>query len=332
MLPKTLRGRLLLSLLIGLAVLIGLMLYADLPKMVHALGEFEWRYLPAILALVLYNYALRFVKWHFYLGQIGVTAISRRDSLLIFLSGLSMTVTPGRVGEWLKSYFLTETTSTPFSRSAPIIIAERLTDALSMVLIACTGLFLFGFGQPLPFGKGWPIVVSVLALAAGVVAVVWFHPFARRALALAERLPLLSRRVGPIRQFYQSSHILLSPKNLLLATALGVVSWTGEAVAFYLVLLGLGLEGSGLLVVQALFIYASASLAGIVFLTPGGLGVAEGGIIGLCQALLNMAREGAAAATLLIRLSTLWFGVAVGVGALVLITRRLGVTPEPSQT
>jgi len=86
--------------------------------------------LPLVLALTSCNYALRFVKWQYYLRTIGVEGFPRGQSALAYLAGLGMVVTPGKVGEWLKCYLLRELHGTPFSRSAPILIAERLTDCL----------------------------------------------------------------------------------------------------------------------------------------------------------------------------------------------------------
>ena len=74
------------------------------------------------------NYVLRFVKWQYYLKLIGVQGFPRGHSALSYLAGLGMVVTPGKVGEWLKCYLLRELHGTPFTRSAPILIAERLTD------------------------------------------------------------------------------------------------------------------------------------------------------------------------------------------------------------
>ena len=67
----------------------------------------------------------------------------------------------------------------------------------------------------------------------------------------------------------------------------------------------------------------SATLASALLLTPGGLGVAEGGITGLSQVLLDLPRSDAAVGTLVIRFGTLWFGVIVGLVALALVSRSL---------
>jgi uncharacterized membrane protein YbhN (UPF0104 family) len=72
----------------------------------------------------------------------------------------------------------------------------------------------------------------------------------------------------------------------------------------------------------------AATLASALLLTPGGLGVAEGGITGLSQVLLDLTKSDAAVATLVIRFGTLWFGVIVGLVALALVSRDLGRVAE----
>lgn len=291
------------------------MLYADFTKMLRTLANFQWKYLPFILGLTLLNYALRFIKWDYYLHQIGVTNLSKRESLLVFFSGLSMVITPGKLGEWVKSYLLKEMSATPFSRSAPIIIAERLSDGMALILLAAAGLLLFRVG--------WQLVVIVLLLAAAIVAAARYRPLAMRVIALIERLPLISSQAYLLHEFYESSHILFSARNLLFAVGLGFFSWLGECVAFYLVLTGLGMQESAILLVQASFILSVSTLGASIVLLPGGLGAAEGGITGLTQLLVGAPKDVAAAGALIIRFCTLWFGVSLGMIMLFIITRRI---------
>jgi uncharacterized protein (TIRG00374 family) len=316
---KNLRGKFILSLLLGVAVLVGLTAYGDFSEVASAIGDFRWELLPAILALTLVNYLLRFVKWHFYLGQIGVRGLSKWNSFLMFFSGLAMVVTPGKVGEWLKSYLLREVHGTPFARSAPILIAERFTDAIALLLLATAGLILFG--------EAWQFFLVVGVGAVVLLALARHRPTMRLILRTAGRLPVVSRFTHLLEEFYESTHVLFAPRSLILTTLLSVVSWMGEVLAFYLVLVGLGLDATGLLFVQAAFILPVATVAGAVLLTPGGLGVTEGGVTGLLQVIVDMEKGPAAVATLLIRFATLWFGVFVGLAALVPMTRRLAAAP-----
>ncbi|MBI2952813.1 MAG: flippase-like domain-containing protein [Chloroflexi bacterium] len=308
------KGKILFSLAAGLAVYMALAVFADLPKIGQALAAFRWQFIPAILGLTLLNYLLRFVKWHYYLHQIGVRTISSRDSLLVFFSGLSMVVTPGKVGEWLKCYLLKQTAGTPISASAPILIAERLTDGLAMLGLASVGLLIYGYG--------WQVLSVVLLVALVLVALIQSRPLAYRAISLGEKLPFVSRKAHHLYVAYDSAYALLKLRNLTIAIAIGLVSWAGESVAFWFVLVGLGLDPSATLLLQATFILSVSTIVGSVSMLPGGLAVAEGSITTLLL-LLGVTAEPwvAAAATLLIRLCTLWFGVAVGICALFLSTR-----------
>jgi len=313
-----LRGRLLISLIMGLVVVLALMAYGDFAQIGQAAAIFQWGLIPLILGLTLVNYILRFVKWHFYLNLIGAGDTPVIDSFLMFFSGMSMVVTPGKVGEWLKSYLLMEVRGVPFGRSAPIVLVERLTDAVAMLVLASGGLLMTQ--------SGWQVAAAVLGLAALLVVAVQYRPLADLLLALAGKLPLLSTRAHHLKDFLDSAQTLLRPRSLAVGIGLGLVSWGAESMAFYVILLGMGLAAHPLVLTQAAFILNTSILAGSLVMIPGGLGVAEGGIAGLSQVLLGLSPDRAVVATLLIRFCTLWFSVTLGIGALTIYSRRLAGT------
>jgi uncharacterized membrane protein YbhN (UPF0104 family) len=74
------------------------------------------------------------------------------------------------------------------------------------------------------------------------------------------------------------------------------------------------------------FIYSATTLGGVV--TPGGLGVTDGGMTALLSYTAGRSAPAAGAATLVIRLCTLWFAVLVGVLALLIFRRRVGLADE----
>jgi uncharacterized protein (TIRG00374 family) len=86
-----------------------------------------------------------------------------------------------------------------------------------------------------------------------------------------------------------------------------------EALAFYWVLSWLGADIS---LSFAIFVYALSMLAGALSFLPGGLGSAEAVMISLLV-FKGMAAPAAVAATVFIRLATLWFAVVIGLVALV---------------
>jgi len=132
------------------------------------------------------------------------------------------------------------------------------------------------------------------------------------ALALAARLPLVRRFIPSVRDFYEGSYLLFKPGITLAAVGLGMVSWLAEGVGFYLVLVGLGVPAGLETLSSAVFILAFSTVVGAVSALPGGLGAAEASLSGMLILLLGLGADTAAAATLLIRFATLWFGVGLG--------------------
>jgi uncharacterized protein (TIRG00374 family) len=320
---RQLRGKIVLSLILGVLVVAALSLAADVRNLATTLGGFAWGLVPVILGLTIFNYALRFAKWQYYLRLLGVRGLSTRDSAGIFFGAFTMVMTPGKVGELLKSYLLRRVAGTPVAASAPIILAERLTDGLAMVALAALGL------AALP--DGWILLVVTASAAIIGIFVVQHRPTAERVLQLGERIGPLAPRVHHLRQFYESAYQLLRPGPLGLAVLIGLISWAGECVAFYFVLIGLGLPGSWSLLIAATSILALSSLIGAASMLPGGLGIADAGIatmLLLAVASPLMTRDVAVAASLLIRFATLWFGVFLGAFVLFLYRRNLGPLPE----
>jgi uncharacterized protein (TIRG00374 family) len=309
--PPQLRQRIIVSLILALIVFLVLTFYADAPRLWDALVRFDWHFLWLALATTCLNYLLRFVRWHYYLDTIGIKNVPRLDSMLIFLTGFSLTMTPGKLGEVLKSFLLKERYQTPVSYSASIVVAERLTDVFGMILLAAVGLALY------PAGIG--VLAMVLLATILFVIVVQQRTLVERLIDLFTRVPIVGRLAEMMRNLYASAYLMLRLKPLLVAILLATLAWFGECVSFWFILLGIGASPSWLLLLQATFIYAAASLFGAASMLPGGLGATEGSMALLLQQIVGVARQAAVAATLIVRLCTLWFAVLLGVIALALL-------------
>ncbi|WP_448337485.1 lysylphosphatidylglycerol synthase transmembrane domain-containing protein [Chloroflexus aurantiacus] len=314
-LRTSLRKSILTSLAIGLAVVIVISLFSDLRAVGNDLLSFDWMLLPLILVGTIINYWLRWLKWDYYLRYLNLDRnIDRSTSGLIFTAGLVMSVTPGKMGEVLKSFLLRQRNGTAISRSAPIVLAERLTDGIAMLLLMGLGLTLYPPARPL-------FIVLVLLTIAGIVIV------QRQALALSiirfvARLPFGQRVAPRLETIYTTTAQLLHWRILLVSTLISVVSWGFECVAFFFVLMGVGSDPSWLLLLQATFIFAASTLFGLVSFLPGGLGASEVSSVGLLVALVGLSASAATTATIVIRFCTLWFGVLLGVIALAWLSRR----------
>lgn len=298
------------AVVLGVAVMLGLTFLADFRETAKALARFKPVYLPLILGLTFINYTLRFVKWQYYLGLIEVR-VPLKESFRIFLSGLAMSITPGKAGELLKSLLLKELTGAPVSRTAPVVFAERLTDGFGLIILSLSGMTLFKYGKE--------ALLAIALLLAAMVIVIKTPRLHRLFINLLSRVPVALRFTGIFETLFTSAGELLAPKPMLLAISLSVVSWSFESVAFYLVFTGLGFDVS---IVAAAFTLAFSSIVASVSMLPGGLGAAETSIMGLLVEVVGVPAGIAAVATIIIRFCTLWFGVTIGLTA-ILSNRRL---------
>jgi glycosyltransferase 2 family protein len=304
------------ALLLAIAVFALVVAWGDAPAVLASLSRFPPGLIVPVVALTIWNYALRWLRWNYYLRVLGVTGVSRTASLLVFLSGFAMGLTPGKSGELTKSYWLREIAGAgraPLARTAPIVFAERLVDGIAMLLLATSGLISFRFGA---FA-----LLAVAALACVAVGALQAHGLVHGVLAVARRRPRLARAADLLATVYDSARELLSWRRLAVAVGVGIVSWGGECLALYLIVLGLGAPPSLVLLNQATFALAAGSLVGSASLLPGGIGAAEGTVAAVLDLVAGQPRDVAAAATLLIRTCTLWFGVALGAVSLVALTR-----------
>jgi uncharacterized membrane protein YbhN (UPF0104 family) len=291
------------TLLSGLAYL-GVSLWSGWREVTAAMGRVGLLGVAAILALSLVNYGLRFVRWQYYLGRLG-HRVRARDSLRIYLAGFGLTIVPGKVGEAIRSVFL-KGHGVGYRPSLAAFFTERFSDLISMLCLAAIGVWMYRAAQPV-----------LLLLAAFLCAVVfilhqqgWIDGLHQRAVTwLPARLaPGLDSVVSIIHH----ARICLAPQVMLAGVALGIVAWGSEGLAFHFVLDWMGVQVGWQ---TALFIYAFAMLVGAISFLPGGLGGADATMIGLL-AVYNVPLHSAVAATILIRIATLWFAVVLGIGAL----------------
>lgn len=313
---KQIKKRILISLVVAGALYLALTIYADLNNLSKVLSKFSLWLFPLVLILSLLNYISRFLKWDYYLLILKVN-IKRIDSFSIFMSGLIMSVTPGKMGELLKAYLVKQISGTPISRTAPIIFAERITDFISLVIIALVGAYVYNYGRNIVLGVGIFFLLVVLIISNKKIALPIINQF--------EKVKFLKKYLLNIHAAYESSYLLLRPLPLFYMTMLSFVSWSFECLGYHLILANFDVDLSYL---WASFSYAFATIVGAISMLPGGLGLTEGSLTYMLIQ-KSYSKEVAVASTFIIRAVTLWFAVLVGIISVSLYQKRFGkITDE----
>lgn len=308
------RGWVIAAIGIGALLTLGTSLWAGIPEMREQLARFSWQVAVPVMALTLLNYSLRFAKWHYLLRRLGVPMPFREDAWN-FTAGLAMVISPGKAGELLKPYVVRALTGTPMATTIPVLVTERLTDGIAVLLLA--GLGVTAFATERAHYLTLIIPAALTAVGLGVLA---SDRLTGLSLQVLGRLPGVRRVVPKLTVMIEALRRCTSPLPLLLTVLISVIAWGAECVGYLLVLEGLGVETS---LRAATFIYAFATVAGGPM--PGGLGVAEGVLVALPMAIIpGMEQAQAATSQGLIRIATLWFGVGLGAIALFRVSAMLG--------
>lgn len=313
---KQIKQRILISIVIAGILYLAFTIYADFENLTLVLAKFSWWLLPLVLILSFMNYVSRFYKWDYYLSILNVK-IKRVDSFSIFMSGLIMSVTPGKMGELLKAYLVKQISGTPISRTAPIIFAERITDFVSLVIIALIGAYIYDYGRNIVLAVGIFFLIVVVVISNKNIALPIINQF--------EKIKPLKKYLINIHSAYESSYLLLRPLPLFYMTMLSFVSWSFECLGYHLILTNFDVDVSYM---WASFSYAFATIVGAISMLPGGLGLTEGSLTYLLIQ-KSYSKEVAVASTFIIRAVTLWFAVLVGIISVGLYQKRFGkITDE----
>lgn len=305
-------GRIMVVMMAAVVLYAAYAVWSGIDKVGADLARFRWAFFAAACGLAFGNYLVRFLKWEFYLAKLEVRGVGKIDSLLTFFSGFVLTVTPGKVGEMFKSVVLAETHDVPAAKTAPIVIAERVTDVIGIVLLIVLGSLGFSGGLWLA-ALGMTLVLVLLAFISS-------RKLSLGVISMIERLPERFARMAPkLRTAYESLTVLVKAQNLVWPTILSTVAWALECFSLAVVLRGFGTPVS---IELCVFFYATSTLAGAIIPVPGGLGVTETSLKQQMQQLGGVSAETSTGAMILVRFATLWFAVLVGFLSLTLLKRR----------
>ncbi len=265
---------------------------------------FQWLLVVPVLLLTLVNYGLRYFKWHYLLGQLGIH-VPHRTNLWIFATGLAMVISPAKAGEVVKPYLVREVTGAPMAKTIPALVAERGTDGIAVVALAAIGVSTF-------YAEAASLIWGTILGIVAVLVVLAVKPLAMGLIGLVRLVPPLTGIADRLEESYLAMRTCLAPVPLMVTVVASLIAWWAECVGYWLVLYGLGIWAG---LDAATFLYAFATVFGAP--SPGGMGMADAALAEGAVALVDgLTDPQALAASLLIRVATLWFGVILGAVAL----------------
>jgi glycosyltransferase 2 family protein len=284
-------------------------LYKGLGETAGELASFSWGLYVPVLLLTLVNYGLRYAKWSFLLGRLGIV-VPHRINLWIFATGLAMVISPAKAGELVKPWLVRTCAGGSVMKTVPALVVERGTDGLAVAILAAVGVSTY-------YSEATSVIYWTIGLSLLFVAAISVRPLAIGALRALGRVGPLARTARHLEDVYEATRTCLEPVPFAVTMAASLVAWFAECIGYWLVFRGLGVEAS---LDSATFLYAFATVFGAP--SPGGMGIADAALAeGAREVITGITGPQALAASMLIRIATLWFGVALGAVALLRMER-----------
>jgi uncharacterized protein (TIRG00374 family) len=252
-------------------------------KLRDAFSDVNYVWIVASMPVYYAALWMRTLRWQYLLKPVRRVSALRLYPIVI-VGLMANNLIPARAGEVARAYVLGQREHISKTTAFGTILVDRVFDGVTLVpmlliVAAFAGgdtYFPVGFGQELNFaGLG-----GVMAVLFGIVLVVLFY------LALYDsgrhQLHRMVHRFAPAKlkpkveglllSFFDGLHALRSPVDLAAASLMSAVSWTLEALMYYLVARGFGIhEGFHIF----LLLTAAVNLAIAIVATQGGVGAFE---------------------------------------------------------
>jgi uncharacterized protein (TIRG00374 family) len=312
------------------AVVLALLSHEDLYGMLRALRDADYRFVLLALFTYVFSTVLWSIRWQISLLAVGCTARLRDLYLVIYGSIFINNITPMmRAGgdPFGRMYLLRKIRGVPYSSSLATIMGEHALGTPVFFSFLALGLLMY-FKAPLLLMTSvlvgiWVITVIMmlffLRFFGRKKAIKWIGRAATRVLKLLRRSGSKTEVVKGIESFYKGAYkIIRRWKSALLIIALSAVLWIFDLIRLFLIFKALGCSAPlSMLLLASTF----PTIAGLIPLLPGGLGLVDATFISIFRLFfpLNIA----IAATVIERAISFVFSTFAGAGALSYLGIRL---------
>lgn len=250
------------------------------------------------LGCSLLNYTIRAVRWRCLVLQ-GHQQLGPFWGGIIYVAGLGLTASPGKVGELSRGWFAAHF-GIRWSHIVIAFIAERCMDALVVAFMVCL-LALIGVAA-IP----WTIIALFIFVLAVGLAALKAPGFRSSISVLILRIPFI-RNVEPVEIQQSLAHVVAIQmvfKNAMYSLSAWCIQGCGFIFLCWSVSPYLSFQ-------SLLFVFLVSMLLGSASGSPGGLGAIEAGLAG-GLVLLGLQSNEAIGISFLFRLTSLWFATGLG--------------------
>ena len=279
------------------------LIFSDIQKLENKIIDFDIRYVPLIISLVTCAWIPLYIRWHLLIKNTGVN-LPFRGNIAIYVSGFALTITPGKVGELIRAQLLKNKYGVSRTKTAPLVFVEKLYDLIGAIATLIIGIWFFH--------ETMYITIIGLSLLVFLFILISSNRLFNKSISWFGKFKITEKFLKPLTESYEIIKISTRGRIALYASLLSVLYWLITSLAVYFILQAFKITTTYLNVVP---MYTASIFLGAASFIPGGVGVAEGALVGLLS-LQGIELSLSIVIVVIIRLFTLWYAVAIGFIAL----------------
>lgn len=276
-------------------------IFTDIELVKQAISKIPGYLYFILIGLSFLSYSARLARWLLFLRAME-PSIKIIKHTLIYFTGFALTLTPGKVGETIRSLYLYPL-GICYSSSLAAFFSERLLDVLVVSILAFLTSFIF-------------IDNAVFNTVVTIVIILLFLFIFLRSSLLNKLLMLFSknRYIKNTQKFQGQVIVFLSNRSLLKSLPLSFSAWIIQGVILILIVNVFISDQSHIVIIG---IYCLSILIGALSFIPGGVGSTEASIAFL---LINigLTPEQSVASAIVSRVVTLWLAIIIGIASLLI--------------
>ena len=271
---------------IGIILLIILLISVDFSRLIDNIGSIRLKYLLFACAWLILIYVFKSLRWKLLLNSLSIRYSFVKCILVFASSNFIAFITPGRIGEIAKAFYLKEDHDVPFAKSFPTVIVDRLFDIYFLLAFSFFGIIKFALYEQLGFYTylflGLILLLPLIILYKPISLPVLKYVFSLRFFrSFQERFDRFSE------SFYDSVEKLINIR-MIFTVLLTLLAYMVLFYIGYLLLKSMGIELDFLTI--AIFV-SVANVLSFIPISVSGIGTREASMVFLFAIIDKPAEE-----------------------------------------
>jgi len=279
--------------IIGILILALILYKINISDVIELLLKTNLNYLVPVVFFTLPGFLIKSWRWRYLLKMQGIEYDLKNAFLAYLSSGYIGIITPGKVGEFVKVFYLKEDEKIDTGKAFSSVFADKFLDLGVLLLFGSIGIFYFPIGQYAAFLIFIPLIFAFMLLitltneqmTAKLVYFITYWPFLKKYEMQIER---------QFKHFFDATAEFKSIKLLVPVIA----SFIAYSIFFYqchLMIISLGIHISSF---NLIFCISIANLISLIPISISGIGTRDATLI-ILFSYLELSKEAAVSFSIL---------------------------------